>query len=200
MKKLICLILVVISTFTLFACSDSGVKPEYDFYEIEIEIEEYGTITAVLESKYAPITVANFVELVESDFYDGIEFHRIMNGFMMQGGDPDGDGIGGSDKTIKGEFMENGVQNTLQHTRGTLSMARTGNDYNSPSSQFFIVHQDSLFLDGKYAAFGYVTEGMEVVDLICSTAVVTDANGTVHRDYRPKIKEIRITDKYNEEK
>ena len=119
---------------------------------------------------------------------------------MMQGGDPDGDGIGGSDRTIKGEFAANGVRNDMSHTRGTLSMARTGNDYNSASSQFFIMHEDYTGLDGQYAAFGRVTNGMEVVDAICNNAVVIDGNGTVHKDYRPKITEIRIINKYNEEK
>ncbi len=200
MKKVVSLLLLIICVFTLFSCSDKKLVPEYDYYEIEIIIEEYGTITALLEAKYAPITVANFVDLVESGFYNGIEFHRIIAGFMMQGGDPDGDGIGGSDRKIKGEFAANGVKNDMSHTRGTLSMARTENDNNSASSQFFIMHEDDTRLDGQYAAFGRVTKGIEVVDDICNNAVVIDLNGTVHRDYRPKIKEIRIINKYNEEK
>lgn len=200
MKRLVPLLLLIICVFTLFSCSNQDLVPEYDYYEIEIEIEEYGTITALLEAKYAPITVANFVDLVEDGFYNGIEFHRIIAGFMMQGGDPDGDGIGGSDRKIKGEFAANGVKNDMSHTRGTLSMARTGNDNNSASSQFFIMHDDDTRLDGQYAAFGRVTKGIEVVDDICNNAVVIDLNGTVHRDYRPKITEIRIINKYNEEK
>ena len=200
MKKIISILFLIICAFALFSCSSNELIPEYDYYEIEIEIENYGTITALLESKFAPTTVANFVDLVESEFYNGIEFHRIIAGFMMQGGDPDGDGIGGSDRTIKGEFAANGVRNDMSHTRGTLSMARTGNDYNSASSQFFIMHEDYTGLDGQYAAFGRVTNGMEVVDAICNNAVVIDGNGTVHKDYRPKITEIRIINKYNEEK
>ena len=200
MKKIISTLLLLICVFTFFSCSANELAPEYDYYEIEIEIENYGKITALLESKFAPTTVANFVDLAESGFYNGIEFHRIIAGFMMQGGDPDGDGIGGSDRTIKGEFAANGVRNDMSHTRGTLSMARTGNDYNSASSQFFIMHQDYTKLDGQYAAFGRVTNGIEVVDAICNNAVVIDSNGTVHKDYRPKITEIRIINKYNEEK
>ena len=199
MKKLISILLILVCAFALFSCSKNELTPEYDYYEIEIEIEKYGTITALLEAKYAPITVANFVDLIESGFYNGIEFHRIIAGFMMQGGDPDGDGIGGSDRKIKGEFAANGVKNDMSHTRGTLSMARTGNDNNSASSQFFIMHEDDTRLDGQYAAFGRVTKGIEVVDDICNNAVVIDLNGTVHKDYRPRIKEIRIIDKYNEE-
>ena len=127
-----------------------------------IEIEGYGTITLELDASAAPVTTENFVSLAREGFYDGLTFHRVIEGFMIQGGDPDGNGTGGSEQTIKGEFRENGVENSLSHTRGAISMARS-NDYDSASSQFFIVHEDSTFLDGSYAAFGYVKEGKETV-------------------------------------
>ncbi len=144
----------------------------------EISIQDYGVIKLELDANMAPETVENFKQLSEQGFYDGLTLHRIMEGFMMQGGCPYGNGTGGADKDLKGEFAQNGVANTLTHTRGAISMARS-NDPNSASSQFFIVHEDSTFLDGQYAAFGYVTEGMDVVDAIC-TAVspkATDGNG-----------------------
>ncbi|MBE6671501.1 MAG: peptidylprolyl isomerase [Ruminococcaceae bacterium] len=191
MKKLIALLIIISSVLCLFSCSKSN-DLLYESYTIEIEIEEYGVITAVLDAKNAPITVKNFLSLIEEGYYNGIAFHRIIEGFMMQGGDPDGDGISNGDKpTIKGEFSTNGVKNEISHIRGTLSMARTG-DPNSASTQFFIMHQNGIHLDGKYAAFGRVTKGIEIVDKICEDAVVTDSNGTVHKDYRPVIKEIRL--------
>ena len=127
----------------------------------------YGTIEATLDADVAPITVTNFVNLAKSGFYDGLTFHRIISGFMIQGGDPTKTGMGGSKEKIKGEFSSNGVNNTLHHYRATISMARSQNP-NSASSQFFIVHKDSLYLDGNYAAFGKVVEGMDVVDAIAS--------------------------------
>ena len=122
---------------------------------------------AELYPDVAPITVENFVSLIKEDFFAGIIFHRVISGFMIQGGDPTGTGMGGSEKEIKGEFLANGVMNNLKHTRGVLSMART-NDPNSASSQFFIMHQDAPYLDGNYAAFGKITKGIEVVDEIAS--------------------------------
>ena len=191
MKKLIAFLIIISSVLCLFSCSKSN-DLLYESYTIEIEIEEYGVITAVLDAKNAPITVKNFLSLIEEGYYNGIAFHRIIEGFMMQGGDPDGDGISNGDKpTIKGEFSTNGVKNEISHIRGTLSMARTS-DPNSASTQFFIMHQNGIHLDGKYAAFGRVTKGIEIVDKICEDAVVTDSNGTVHKDYRPVIKEIRL--------
>lgn len=132
-----------------------------------IEMENGKKMTLELYPEYAPQTVENFVELANEHFYDGLIFHRVIKNFMIQGGDPLGTGFGGSDKKIKGEFAANGVNNTIKHKRGTVSMART-NEPNSASSQFFIVQRDSLYLDGQYAAFGRVTEGMEVVDEIAS--------------------------------
>lgn len=160
-------------------------------YYADIEIADYGTITVCLDQKSAPITVANFVGLAESGFYDGLTFHRIMEDFMMQGGDPDGNGTGGSENTIVGEFAVNGYDNNLSHTRGAISMARAM-DYDSASSQFFIVHEDSTFLDGQYAVFGYVTEGLEVVDAVCESAEPVDDNGTIEAEEQPVITSITI--------
>lgn len=162
-------------------------------HHITIEIEKYGTIEAELDAEVAPITVENFIGLAKKQFYDGLTFHRIISGFMIQGGDPDGNGTGGSDQTIKGEFKSNGVENTLSHKRGVLSMARSS-DPDSASSQFFIVHQDSNFLDEEYAAFGTVTKGMEVVDQICKETKVEDRDGTVLAENQPKIKKITVVD------
>ncbi len=162
-------------------------------HNIEIEIEEYGTIALTLDADIAPVTVTNFINLVEDGFYNGLTFHRIIDGFMIQGGDPLGNGIGGSDRNIQGEFSENGIENNLAHTRGVISMARA-NDPNSASSQFFIMHADSPHLDGAYAAFGQVTSGIEIVDAICENTPVADWNGTVYAENQPKIKEIRIAE------
>lgn len=156
-----------------------------------IDIEDYGTIEVALDESTAPETVKNFVELAESGFYDGLKFHRIMEDFMMQGGDPSGDGTGGSEKNIKGEFRNNGVDNPLSHTKGAISMARS-NDYNSASSQFFICHADATFLDGDYAVFGYVTKGFDVVDKVCVNSNPTDDNGTIPEDEKPVIRTITI--------
>ena len=135
-------------------------------HHVEIEVQDYGTVSVELDADAAPITVTNFVKLANEGFYDGLTFHRVVAGFVLQGGDPEGNGTGGSDESIKGEFSENGVENNLSHTRGAISMARA-NPYDSASSQFFIVLEDATFLDGGYAAFGYVTDGMEIVDKIC---------------------------------
>lgn len=162
-------------------------------HHVEIEIRDYGTVAVELDADAAPITVANFLKLAESGFYDGLTFHRIIDGFMMQGGDPQGTGLGGSEEKIKGEFSANGVENPLSHTRGAISMARA-NAMDSASSQFFIVHQDSTYLDGQYACFGYVTEGMEIVDAICENTPVTDMNGTVKDGCKPVIETVRVID------
>lgn len=159
----------------------------------EIEVEDYGTISLELDADTAPITVTNFVNLAKDGFYDGLTFHRIIDGFMIQGGDPLGNGTGGSGETIKGEFSDNGVENDISHVRGTISMARSS-DPDSASSQFFIVHQDSTYLDGQYAAFGHVTDGMDVVDAICEDTPVQDNNGTVAADNQPVITSITISE------
>lgn len=170
--------------------ADSSAATDY----VRIDVEGYGTITAELYGNAAPITVANFLKLADEGFYDGLTFHRIISGFMIQGGDPLGNGTGGSDETIKGEFSANGVKNDIAHTRGVLSMARS-NAYDSASSQFFIMHADASHLDGAYAAFGRVLSGMEVVDAICESTPVTDGNGTVAAENQPVISSIRRIDK-----
>ena len=162
-------------------------------HHAEIEIQDYGTITVELDGDAAPITVQNFMDLANAGFYDGLTFHRIISGFMMQGGDPNGNGTGGSENTIKGEFSANGVENPLSHTRGAISMARAQAP-DSASSQFFICHADSTFLDGQYACFGYVTDGMDVVDAVCEAAQPTDGNGTIPADQQPVITTIRVID------
>ena len=162
-------------------------------HHVEINIKDKGTISVELDADVAPITVTNFVNLAQKGFYDGLTFHRIIEGFMMQGGDPKGDGTGGSDEKIKGEFSSNGVENSISHTRGTISMARS-KEMNSASSQFFIMHQDSVGLDGDYAAFGHVTEGMEIVDDICENTTGQDYNGLVPVENRPVIEKIVVLD------
>ena len=142
-----------------------------------------------------PLTGTSYV--VDSGFYDGLTFHRIIFGFMIQGGDPNGNGTGGSSQRIKGEFSANGVQNDLKHTRGVLSMARSS-AMDSASSQFFIMHADAPHLDGQYAAFGKVISGMEVVDAICEHTPVTDRNGTVAKANQPVIERIIRVEKPEE--
>ena len=188
---------------------------EYDYYEefdelnwitqIEsptqyaiIDIANYGKITLALDSNSAPKTVENFVNLASSGFYNGLTFHRIIEGFMMQGGDPNGDGTGGyldengNKVNIEGEFYYNGYDNLLSHTRGAISMARA-EDYDSASSQFFIVHEDcSADLDGGYAVFGFVIDGIDVVDAVCAAAEPTDDNGTIEEAAQPVITSIKI--------
>lgn len=162
-------------------------------HHAKIVVKNYGTIALELDADVAPITVENFANLVNEGFYNGLTFHRIISGFMIQGGDPLGNGTGGSSKTIKGEFASNGVKNSISHVRGTISMARSSMP-NSASSQFFIVHKDSTFLDGQYAAFGTVTSGMEVVDKICDETAVEDDNGTVAKNNQPVIEKITMID------
>ena len=162
-------------------------------HDVEIKVKDYGTIDVQLDADTAPITVTNFIKLVQENFYDGLTFHRIMDGFMIQGGDPLGNGTGGSDQTIKGEFRNNKVENNISHKRGVISMARSS-DPDSASSQFFIVQTDSTFLDGDYAAFGEVTSGMDVVDAICKDAKPTDDNGTIPADQQPVIEYIKVLD------
>ena len=162
-------------------------------HHAQIIVKDYGEIQVELDADTAPITVTNFVKLAQDGFYDGLTFHRIMDGFMVQGGDPLGNGKGGADEEIKGEFANNGVENDISHTRGVISMARSM-DPDSASSQFFIVHKDSTFLDGDYAGFGHVTEGMDVVDKICEDAQPVDDNGTIVAEEQPVIESITIVD------
>ena len=192
MKKLLTACVAAVLLLSLAACGKTDTdtitdskadKPAAETagvgtHHAEIDIQDYGTITVELDGNAAPMTVQNFMDLANDGFYDGLTFHRIIAGFMMQGGDPNGNGTGGSENTIKGEFSSNGVENTLSHTRGAISMARSQNP-DSASSQFFICHADSTFLDGQYACFGYVTDGMDVVDAVCEAAQPTDGNGTI---------------------
>ena len=201
MKKIIAFLLCAVLAGAALGCGSKD-KSEASagdadllsgLHYAEIEVEDYGTISLELDADTAPITVTNFVNLAKDGFYDGLTFHRIIDGFMIQGGDPLGNGTGGSDETIKGEFSDNGVENDISHVRGTISMARSS-DPDSASSQFFIVHQDSTYLDGQYAAFGHVTDGMDVVDAICADTPVQDGNGTVAADDQPVIASITISE------
>ncbi len=210
MKKLAGFILAMVVAVALAGCGDRSEADDESQVEsqtgagfqaesisgkhhVEITIADYGTVSVELDADVAPVSVANFLNLASDGFYDGLTFHRIMSGFMIQGGDPKGNGRGGSDTNIKGEFALNGVENNLSHTRGAISMARAS-DYDSASSQFFIVHEDSTFLDGQYACFGYVTEGIEVVDAICEAVPAVDDNGTVEKENQPVIESVKVID------
>lgn len=195
-------ILCLFCTMLLAGCKnkkdDTSNNPNYNAdnylsgkHYAQIHVKDYGSIVLELDADAAPATVTNFINLVQESFYNGLTFHRIVNGFMMQGGDPEGTGLGGSEYTIPGEFASNGYENPISHVRGTISMARS-KDYDSASSQFFIVHQDATALDGSYAAFGKVLYGMEVVDNICNYAVVVDDDGTVPAANQPVISSIII--------
>ena len=213
MRKIISLLLLLtLATMLFCACGKNIpttlVNPyemdttEHKLYQVEITVKDYGVIALTLDQTIAPKTVKNFISLVEDGFYDGLTFHRIISGFMIQGGDPAGNGSGGSDKEIKGEFAANGVNNPISHVRGVISMARMGENpyygitaemaYHSATSQFFIMHETYTGLDGQYAAFGWVTSGMEIVDAICNDTPVTDNNGTVLAKNQPVIESIRI--------
>ena len=202
-KSLIALIISLFLLPVLAACgsqSSNQVKAPEGYaptpigkHHVEIEVAKYGTIAIELDGDAAPVTVANFMKLAKEGFYNGLTFHRVINGFMIQGGDPNGNGTGGSDENIIGEFSANGINNSLSHTRGTISMARSKSN-DSASSQFFIMQQDNTSLDGNYAAFGHVTSGMEIVDAICTDTPVQDNNGTVAKENQPVITAIRVID------
>lgn len=197
MKKFGVILLSILLVFTAVGCIGKG-KTDNEalltgLHHVKIEVENYGTIELELDADTAPITVTNFINLAKDGFYDRLTFHRIISGFMIQGGDPKGTGLGGSGKTITGEFAKNGVQNEISHKRGVISMARS-EAMDSASSQFFIVHQDSPHLDGLYAAFGHVTSGIEVVDAICADTPVEDDNGTVLAANQPIINTITVVD------
>ena len=196
MKKIISLILVIaLCSLTLISCNEKMGTGACEFLEtrdisgrdihyVEMCVKGYGKMVILLDATTAPITVANFLSLVESGFYDGLTFHRIIKDFMIQGGDPSGDGTGGSEEKIYGEFDANGWANDLSHVRGVISMARSGNSYNSASSQFFICNADaSDSLDDNYASFGYVVEGMSVVDEITEKVFPKTALASYHNDY-----------------
>lgn len=213
MKRIISIILIL--TFTLMlplsltscgekmgtgACEYTTSRDieDHEIHFVEICVKDYGKMVVLLDATTAPITVANFLKLVEEKFYNGLTFHRVISSFMIQGGDPEADGTGGSDETIFGEFFYNGHSNNISHKRGVISMARS-DDYNSASSQFFICNADSQYsLDGKYASFGYVVEGLSVVDAITSaTASLGDDNGTIaDKGAQAKIRYIKVLDNY----
>ena len=199
-----CLLLVFILALGLCACEEKSVpapaaaaEEEVESFQslrhAEITIRDYGTVKLELDEGSAPITVANFCKLAQQGFYDGLTFHRIMDGFMIQGGDPKGNGTGGADEKIRGEFAQNGVDNPISHVKGVISMARA-KDPDSASSQFFITVADATFLDGSYAAFGRVVEGMEILEQIAKDARPIDDNGTIPPDQQPVIESVVITD------
>lgn len=196
-KITLSLLLVFCLTFAFQGCKEEETEADVNFtitHTAEISVKHYGKITVALAGEVAPITVENFVSLAESGFYDGLTFHRIIKDFVLQGGDPEGTGFGGSGKTIKGEFAANGVSNNILHKKGVISMARS-EDYNSATSQFFIMHRDASHLNGGYAAFGMVIKGLDVVDKICEEAEPIDSNGTIPAASQPVIEYIKITKK-----
>ena len=193
-KKMLTAVLaagLLMAGLALSGCSVKEEEVQEPSIYADIEIQDYGTITVALDEKAAPATVENFVKLAEEGFYDGLTFHRIIAGFMMQGGDPEGTGMGGAEENIVGEFAANGYENNISHKRGVISMARS-QDYNSASSQFFIMHADSASLDGQYAAFGRVTKGLNVVDAVCQAAQPIDNNGTIPAEAQPVIVSVKI--------
>ena len=173
------------------AATQSADIDKSEITNVKMTIQNYGEIELELYNNEAPQTVANFVKLIEEGFYNGLTFHRIIRGFMIQGGDPLGNGTGGSDENIKGEFTSNGIENNISHVRGVISMARSS-EPDSASSQFFICDADSTFLDGQYAAFGSVTSGMDVVDKIAADATPVDDNGTILSTEQPVIEKIEV--------
>ena len=202
MKKQLCIVLLLVSALMLCACGSKtaetaepagSAEAAGGLHHVELVVKDYGSITLELDADAAPITVANFLKLAESGFDDGLTFHRIMDGFMIQGGDPDGNGSGGSGETIKGEFQQNGVDNPISHVKGVISMARAKNP-DSASSQFFITVADSTFLDGAYAAFGHVTDGMDVAEQIAKDAKPIDNNGPIPADQQPVIERVTVLD------
>ena len=206
MRRTLCVLLALLMLPALAACgrktepdpaaapaTESAAETFQTVRHAEITVKDYGVIKLELDEGTAPITVANFIKLAQSGFYDGLTFHRIMDGFMIQGGDPKGNGTGGADEKIRGEFLQNGVPNPISHVKGVISMARS-QDPDSASSQFFITVADATFLDGGYAAFGRVTEGMEIAEQIAKDARPVDNNGTIPPEQQPVIDSIVITD------
>ncbi len=194
-RSLVLIVAALCLTALLSGCKKEEESPYLKGkHHVEIEVQDYGTIAVELDADIAPITVTNFIGLAKDGFYDGLTFHRVIEGFMIQGGDPKGNGTGGSGNPIMGEFEANGIKNELSHKRGVISMARASGNYNSASSQFFIMHKDNETLDGGYAAFGRVTSGMEVVDAIAENTPVQDKNGTVAKADQPVITAIRVID------
>lgn len=202
--RTILVILMSVSLMMLAGCGGGSSEPAAEepetpqtegigIHHAEIDIADYGTVSIELDGDTAPITVQNFMDLANSGFYDGLTFHRIIDGFMIQGGDPNGNGTGGSGTDIVGEFAANGYENNIQHVKGVISMARS-QDPDSASSQFFIMVEDAPHLDGQYAAFGHVTSGQDIVDKIAADAQPLDGNGTIAPEDQPVITAVRIID------
>ncbi len=201
-KNFFAILLIIASLLTvLTSCKGSRIDKykedtsteKKEKYHVAMDVGDYGIIIVELDRTAAPITVDNFIKLVRADFYNGLTFHRVLQNFMIQGGDPLANGNGGSDEEIYGEFIENGYYNPISHERGVISMARS-KDPDSASSQFFICNADAFSLDGSYAAFGHVVEGMDTVDKITSsTAKYGDYNGTINnKSYQAVIREMRV--------
>ncbi|MBR4072754.1 MAG: peptidylprolyl isomerase [Clostridia bacterium] len=193
MKKILSAILCILLAVSFVGCGKKDKTEGIGTHHAVIKVKDYGEIKLELDGDTAPITVQNFIDLANDGFYNGLTFHRIINGFMIQGGDPLGDGTGGSEKNIVGEFASNGYENNISHEYGVVSMARAKNP-DSASSQFFIVLGNATHLDGDYAAFGKVTEGMEYVEKIAKNTPVIDGNGTTLKENQPIIESITIID------
>lgn len=191
MKKSVSIVMSAVLILLCFAsCGSKGMKGTH---HAEMVIKNYGTVKIELYGDQAPLTVENFVNLCNKGFYDGLTFHRYVKDFVLQGGDPEGTGLGGCESSVKGEFSANGVKNTIKHKKGVISMARNQFDFNSASSQFFICLKNSCSddLDGQYAAFGKITEGMDIIDKLCADLTESDC---LPKDQQPVIETIKVID------
>lgn len=191
MKKAVSIVMSAVLILLCFAsCGSKGTKGTH---HAEMVIKNYGTVKIELYGDQAPLTVENFVNLCNKGFYDGLTFHRYVKDFVLQGGDPEGTGLGGCESSVKGEFSANGVKNTIKHKKGVISMARNQFDFNSASSQFFICLKNSCSddLDGQYAAFGKITEGMDIIDKLCADLTESDC---LPKDQQPVIETIKVID------
>ena len=191
MKKAVSIVMSAVLILLCFAsCGSKGMKGTH---HAEMVIKNYGTVKIELYGDQAPLTVENFVNLCNKGFYDGLTFHRYVKDFVLQGGDPEGTGLGGCESSVKGEFSANGVKNTIKHKKGVISMARNQFDFNSASSQFFICLKNSCSddLDGQYAAFGKITEGMDIIYKLCADLTESDC---LPKDQQPVIETIKVID------
>lgn len=191
MKKAVSIVMSAVLILLCFAsCGSKGMKGTH---HAEMVIKNYGTVKIELYGDQAPLTVENFVNLCNKGFYDGLTFHRYVKDFVLQGGDPEGTGLGGCESSVKGEFSANGVKNTIKHKKGVISMARNQFDFNSASSQFFICLKNSCSddLDGQYAAFGKITDGMDIIDKLCADLTESDC---LPADQQPVIETIKVID------